>query len=74
MKVLHTKTLKSGKLHLLVEVSPKESLMSIKEDEHYQLGGQVEDIVKGHVKYSDIVSDGGLDPRNKFDAPSQENT
>tara|TARA_R110000868_G_scaffold8639_1_gene44505 strand:- start:2918 stop:3124 length:207 start_codon:yes stop_codon:yes gene_type:complete len=26
------------------------------------------------AKYSDIVSDGGLDPRNKFDAPSQENT
>jgi hypothetical protein len=23
------------------------------------------------AKYSDIVSDGGLDPRNKFDAPPQ---
>jgi hypothetical protein len=23
------------------------------------------------VKYSDIVSDGGLDPRNKFDTPQQ---
>jgi hypothetical protein len=49
MKILHTKTLKSGKIHMLVEVSPKESLMSIKEDEHYKLGGQVDDIVKGHV-------------------------
>lgn len=49
MKILHAKTLKSGKIHLLVEVSPNESLMSIKEDEHYQLGGQVDDIVRGHV-------------------------
>ncbi len=49
MKILHTKTLKSGKLHLLVEVSPKESLMSVHEEEHYRLGGQVEDIVRGHV-------------------------
>lgn len=49
MKILHSKSLKSGKLHLLVEVSPHESLMSINQDEHYRLGGQVEDIVRGHV-------------------------
>jgi hypothetical protein len=49
MKVLHSKTLKNGKIHLLIEVSPKESLVSIHEEEHYRLGGQVEDIVRGHV-------------------------
>jgi hypothetical protein len=50
MKILHTRTLKSGKRHVLIELqNDDEKLMSIKEGEHYKLGGQVDDIVKGHV-------------------------
>jgi hypothetical protein len=49
MKVLHSKTLKNGKIHMLIEVSPQECLVSVREEEHYRLGGQVEDIVRGHV-------------------------
>jgi hypothetical protein len=49
MKILHSKGLKNGKLHLLVEVSAHESLISIDQHKHYQLGGQVDDVVGGHV-------------------------
>jgi hypothetical protein len=32
-----------------VELQPGEKLMSFKEDDYYQLGGQVEHVVQGHV-------------------------
>jgi len=50
MKILHTRTLKSGKRHVLIELqNDDEKLMAINWDKHYKLGGQVDDIVKGHV-------------------------
>ena len=32
-----------------VEVRPGEKLMAVRDDAYYRLGGQVEDIVRGHV-------------------------
>jgi len=50
MKILHTKTLKSGKRHVLVELQHEdEKLMSVRPEKYYQLGGQVDDVVQGHV-------------------------
>lgn len=49
MKVLHTKTLKNGKRHVLIELAEGEEVMSFNEDEYYRLGGQVDDVVRGHV-------------------------
>jgi len=49
MKVRHRKELKSGKRHVLVELDANETLFAIDADGYYRLGGQVEDIVQGHV-------------------------
>jgi hypothetical protein len=50
MKILHTKTLKSGKRHVLVELQhDDEKLMSVRPEKYYKLGGQVDDVVQGHV-------------------------
>ena len=50
MKILHTKTLKSGKRHVLIELqNDDEKLMSVRPEKYYQLGGQVDDVVQGHV-------------------------
>jgi hypothetical protein len=50
MKVLKDQqaTLKH-KRRITVEVDHGETLMSFHEDRYYRLGGQVEDIVRGHV-------------------------
>jgi hypothetical protein len=37
------------KRRVLIELSENEVLMAFNEDYYYRLGGQVEDIVKGHV-------------------------
>jgi hypothetical protein len=43
MKILHTKTLKSGKRHVLIELrNDDEVLMSFKPEKYYKLGGQVD--------------------------------
>jgi hypothetical protein len=49
MKVKHSRELKNGKRHMLVELDPRETIMTFNEDWYYRLGGQVEDIVQGHV-------------------------
>ena len=49
LKVLHTKTLKSGKRHVLVELTEGEKIKSFSEDGYYRLGGQLDDVVGGHV-------------------------
>jgi hypothetical protein len=41
-------TLKRGR-RVTVELEPNEYLISIKDGAYYQLGGQVEDIVAGHI-------------------------
>jgi hypothetical protein len=41
-------TLKRGR-RVTVELAPGEYLLSFKEDAYYRLGGQVEDVVQGHV-------------------------
>ena len=41
-------TLKRGR-RVTVELAPGEYLISFKEDAYYRLGGQVEDVVQGHV-------------------------
>lgn len=49
MKVKYRKDLKNGKRHVLVELEPNETLLTFTEEAHYRLGGQVDDIVRGHV-------------------------
>jgi hypothetical protein len=50
MKVLHTRVLKSGKRHVLVELrNDDEKLMSFRPEKYYQLGGPVDHVVQGHV-------------------------
>jgi hypothetical protein len=41
-------TLKRGR-RVTVELAPDEYLLGIKDGAYYQLGGQVEDIVAGHI-------------------------
>jgi hypothetical protein len=49
MKVLHSKTLKNGKRHALVELDEGEDIKSFNENWYYRLGGQLDDVVGGHV-------------------------
>lgn len=49
MKVLHSKTLKNGKRHVLVELDEGEDIKSFNENRYYRLGGQLDDVVGGHV-------------------------
>lgn len=49
MKILHTKTLKNGKRHAIVEMDEGENILCFNEKWHYRLGGQVDDVVQGHV-------------------------
>lgn len=51
MKVLHTKHLKDGRRHVLVELAPTEQggLLFVKNDSYYKLGYPVEDIMASHV-------------------------
>ena len=41
-------TLKRGR-RVTVELEPNERLISIKDDDYYRLGGQVADVVRGHI-------------------------
>ena len=51
MKVLSDKTLKNGVRRVTVELAGDTSykFAVIKDDAYYKLGGQVDDIVQGHV-------------------------
>lgn len=49
MKTIKEQINKRGKRVVTVELDTDEKLMSFKEDRYYKLGGQVEDVVQGHV-------------------------
>lgn len=49
MKTVRETINKRGKRVVTVELDLDETLMSFKDDRYYRLGGQVEDVVAGHV-------------------------
>lgn len=49
MKVTRETVNKRGKRVVTVELDADEKLMSFKDGNYYRLGGQVEDVVHGHV-------------------------
>ncbi len=49
MKKITERINKLGKRVITVELDTDEKLMSFKDDRYYRLGGQVEDVVQGHV-------------------------
>jgi hypothetical protein len=49
MEIKYMKQLKNGKQHALVELQPGEKLTTFHEDRFYRLGGQLDDVVAGHV-------------------------
>lgn len=50
MKVISEKVLKNKKRRVVLELESQElGLLTINRDHFYKLGGQVEDIVQGHV-------------------------
>ena len=49
MKVKHRRELKNGNRHVLVELDANETLIAVDENRFYQLGGQVNDVHRGHV-------------------------
>jgi len=49
MKVIKQKINRQGKRELTVVLDEKDYLMSFRDDSFYRLGGQVEDVVAGHV-------------------------
>jgi hypothetical protein len=50
MKIKHTKTLKDGRRHVLIELGPTEAMPKppLNEDAFYRLGYPCDDIVQGH--------------------------
>ena len=49
MKELRRKINRHGKHEVTVEIESTETLMSFRDEGFYRLGGQVEDVVAGHV-------------------------
>lgn len=51
MKLLNSKVLKDGRVHVLIELGPTEGMPvpAIKDDAHYRLGYPIEDVVEGHI-------------------------
>lgn len=49
MKIIKIKINKAGKKTVTVEIDNDEKLMSFKDDRFYRLGGQVDDVMAGHV-------------------------
>ena len=51
MRTVHTKVLKDGRVHVLIELGPTEAMpvAPAKDDAHYRLGHPIEDVVPGHV-------------------------
>lgn len=45
----YTKRQRSGTTTTWVKLQPGERALIIRDDKHYRLGGQVEDVVAGHV-------------------------
>lgn len=49
MKVLRERINKQGKREVTVVLEAEDHLMCFREDRYYRLGGQVDDIMGGHV-------------------------
>jgi hypothetical protein len=49
MKTLREKINRQGKREVTVVLEDEDHLMCFRDDRHYQLGGQVGDIMAGHV-------------------------
>jgi hypothetical protein len=49
MKVLKERINRHGRREVTVELHEGDKLMSFNENRYYRLGGQVEDVVQGHV-------------------------
>jgi hypothetical protein len=49
MKTIREKINKQGKREVTVVLEDKDYLMCFREDRFYRLGGQVEDIMQGHI-------------------------
>lgn len=49
MKVIKQKINRQGKRELTVVLDEKDHLMSFRDEGFYRLGGQVDDVVAGHV-------------------------
>lgn len=49
MKITKERINKAGKREVTVVLEDKDRLMCFRDDRHYRLGGQVEDIMQGHV-------------------------
>jgi hypothetical protein len=49
MKILRERINKQGKREVTVVLEGEDHLMCFREDRHYRLGGQVDDIMQGHV-------------------------
>lgn len=49
MKIVKQRVNRKGELEITVVTSPKEKILVVHEDRFYKLGGQVEDVVGGHV-------------------------
>lgn len=49
MKIISDKTNTKGVRRVTVEIGTNDQLMAVNEDRFYQLGGQVNDVHRGHV-------------------------
>jgi hypothetical protein len=49
MKTIRERTNKQGKRVVTVEIDADEKLMSFKDERYYRLGGQVDEVMAGHV-------------------------
>jgi hypothetical protein len=51
LRHIHTRQLKNGNFHVLIELGPTEAfpVQPVNEDAHYKLGYPVYDVVAGHV-------------------------
>jgi hypothetical protein len=60
MKVISDKTLKNGTRRLVVDLSANEQIQAFNEDRFYKLGGQINDVHRGHVfnETSEVYWDG----------------
>jgi hypothetical protein len=48
MKIKHTKRLKNGKRHVLVELDENETIHTFDEDSYYKLGYPFDEVVRGN--------------------------
>jgi hypothetical protein len=49
MKTIRERINKQGKREVTVELDDEDHLMCFREDRYFRLGGQVDDVVAGHV-------------------------